>query len=102
LIIIFERTGGFAGISQRAVIDSSDLSPEEQQALEALLERSGFFDLPPRLTSGEEGVDRFQYLVTVEHGDRKHTVALDEVAVPETLQPLMRKLSLLARRFRSP
>jgi hypothetical protein len=100
LIIIFERTGGFAGITQRAVIDSADLSPEEQQALEALLEQAGFFDLPPRMEG--EGVDRFQYLVTIEHGDRKHTVALSEEAMPENLQPLMRRLSLLARRFRSP
>lgn len=84
------------------MIDSANLNPEERQALEALLEQAGFFDLPPRIAQGKEGVDRFQYLVTVEHGDRKHTVALSEEAMPESLQPLMRRLSLLARRFRSP
>jgi len=102
LIIIFERTGGFAGITQRAVIDTASLNPEERQALEALLEQAGFFDLPPRMAREGEGVDRFQYLVTIEHGDRKHTVMLSEEAMPESLQPLMRRLSLLARRFRSP
>lgn len=100
MIIHFERTGGFAGISLRAVIDSDLLEPEEQRTLEEMIESIGFFDLPPELTSSRPGADRFHYALSVQSHGERHTVEMDEEAVPEDMLPFLQQLSLLARRFR--
>jgi hypothetical protein len=92
--IFFERTGGFAGIKLKTLLDSSTLPPREARRLQRLLKQSGFFDLPPVLESGEPGADRFSYRVTVETEDGEHTVEAVEPAIPGTMRPF---LDFLAR-----
>jgi hypothetical protein len=87
--IHLERSGGFAGLRQSSDLESSQLSQEEGDELNRLVETSGFFDLPAEVRATAPGADRFQYKLTVNDGARTHTVALDEAAVPERLRPLL-------------
>jgi hypothetical protein len=74
--VIVERSGGFAGIIRRGEKDLSALSPEQQTALQKLLDKSA----PPAST--QLGADRFTYKIEVqdEHGTRSFIF-------PEALMP---------------
>jgi hypothetical protein len=96
--IIFNRSGGFTGIKISAAIDTQELPPEEAEQLCRYVEEAGFFDLPPVPSSPGPGADRFSYSLTVIEGSQQHTVEFSDADVPEELRPLLRKLTLLARR----
>jgi hypothetical protein len=74
--VIVERSGGFAGIIRRGEKDLSALSPEQQTALQKLLDTGA-----PRASTHMEA-DRFTYKIEVqdEHGTRSFIV-------PEALMP---------------
>lgn len=95
--IEFVRTGGFAGLRLAATIDSDSLPPEEVQQLQEALDSARFFTLPPQLYGEDEGMDRFQYEITVSDGERQHTVQAGDASLPESVQPLVHKLERLAR-----
>lgn len=98
--IHFERSGGFAGLHMESVFDTHKLPKEESDELNALVQGSSFFDLPSTLLSPPGGADRFSYRITVEQGDRQHTVEFGEAAQPESIQPLVQKLVSLSRNQR--
>lgn len=95
--IHFVRTGGFAGMRLESNIDSASLPQDEAQALKTELENAHFFALPDQLTAKVGGADRFQYEITVEDGGNRHSVQAGEAALPDTLQPLVQHLEMLAR-----
>ncbi|HEY4848893.1 MAG TPA: protealysin inhibitor emfourin [Methylocella sp.] len=74
--IIVERSGGFAGILRRGEKELSALSPEQQTALQKLLDAGA----PP--APAQMGADRFTYRIEVqdEHGSRSFIF-------PEALMP---------------
>ncbi|MDH3191653.1 MAG: hypothetical protein OEM18_03060 [Nitrosopumilus sp.] len=77
--INFERSGGFAGITNSCIINSDKLSLDEQKHLQELLNdlrSSKTKDLP--LSS--EGRDCFQYKILVEDGE-KFTIMTDELTM---------------------
>lgn len=98
MIIRFERTGGFAGTTQQATIDSETLAPQERMSLHQLVEASSFFELPEQIGAPGAGADRFSYRLRIENGDQSHAIEVGEAAVPEPLLPLIQQLSRLARR----
>ncbi|MGO9848166.1 MAG: protealysin inhibitor emfourin [Methylocella sp.] len=73
--LIVERSGGFAGMIRRGELDLSALSPEQQAALQKLLEGES-------PASTQPGADRFTFRIEVqdEHGTRSLTI-------PEALMP---------------
>ena len=73
--LIVERSGGFAGMIRRGELDLSALSPEQQAALQKLLEGGAPASMQP-------GADRFTFRIEVqdEHGTRSLTI-------PEALMP---------------
>ena len=73
--LIVERSGGFAGMIRRGELDLSALSPEQQAALQKLLEEGAPASMQP-------GADRFTFRIEVqdEHGTRSLTI-------PEALMP---------------
>ncbi len=95
--ISFERSGGFAGIKLRRVIDSKDLLPAEATRLETLLRESRFYELPPELKATSPGIDRFHYRVTVEDDKTVRTVEASEASVPDEMRPLIDWLTSLSR-----
>lgn len=94
--IEFERTGGFAGLTMRNVIDLDNLPQEDANRLRQLIEKSNFFKLPGSITSSAPGVDRFHYAITVKSDGRKHTVEVDEAALPSEMKPLLQWLTATA------
>jgi hypothetical protein len=95
--IYFKRSGGYMGIPVTADLDTTALPTEEADAIEQMLDKANFFDLPsdPDLSGG---ADRFIFELTVVSKEMKHTVYFSEQNAPAEIDPLVRQLTLLARR----
>jgi|WetSurMetagenome_2_1015567.scaffolds.fasta_scaffold283169_2 hypothetical protein len=87
--VVFERTGGFAGIKVEGSLDSSSLTVPQARRLQTLLKKSGFFELPSVLESANTGADHFNYRVTVESEEGQHTVEAIDIALPASMRPLL-------------
>ena len=82
------RGGGLAGLVQTTTADSDRLSADDADTLRRKVDAAGFFALPG--SGGPAGgPDRFRYAVTVEDGNRAHTVRRSEPDVPEALGALI-------------
>lgn len=95
--LTFERTGGFAGMKMTKVIDTETLPADEANQMRRLVDAADFFRLPATITAKTPQPDRFGYRITVQDGDKQHTVAVTEQAVPGTLRPLLECLMAVAR-----
>ena len=93
--IEFKRSGGFAGISVRLALDSAALPPGEREALEALIARARFFELPERRSSVHP--DAFLYDLVIEREGRRHAICLGDRDAPAELKPLLERLIEMAR-----
>jgi hypothetical protein len=94
--IQFVRSGGFAGARLALQVDTATLPPDEARALEELVEAAAFFSLPETLLPAIPQADRYQYTITIERGDIRHTVRTSEEMAPSELQPLLDSLTQLA------
>jgi hypothetical protein len=95
--IEFKRSGGYAGMPLSATIDVDALSPKESQHLRLLIDDADFFALPAVMTASVPGGDRFEYTLTVETPERRHTVEIHEAAAPAALRPLLQWLTSAAQ-----
>ncbi len=95
--IHFQRTGGFSGMILSSDIQIEELSDDDAQELINQLVNADFFNLPEQMRASGRGVDRFQYQITAETEQASHSVSVDESAMPESLEPLIKKLIRLAR-----
>ena len=93
MIIHLVRSGGFGGIRREVRIETQSLSREEREPLEGLVQASGFFSLPRKFPRPGKGADYFTYSITVDDGERRHTVEVSERSLPEGLRPLIREVS---------
>jgi hypothetical protein len=84
--ISFERSGGFAGLILATAIDTQTLSSAESEQIHQIMDVD-FFGLPKADSSSQP--DRFHYQITVEEGDRQHTVEFGESTMPDSLRPLV-------------
>jgi hypothetical protein len=76
------------GLARPVVIDSTDLSGEEAAELEQLVRDASFFELPAEV--GPSGVpDARQHVMTVDSGERQHTVRVCEPVEDPALQALL-------------
>jgi hypothetical protein len=94
--IDFSRTGGFAGMRLSCSVDTAKLAPEQSAELDKLIGNAAFFELPEKLVPEKTQPDRFEYHVSVEAGDKSHTVTVSDAAAPESLRPLLNYLTTLA------
>jgi len=81
--ISLERSGGFAGIKKKATVDSESLSPEESAELNKLIDGAGVFDMPVAPDGPPRGADQFQYNLTLETQQRKHSVEVRDPSSAE-------------------
>jgi hypothetical protein len=95
--IELERSGGVAGVSLRASIDTSTIPPDEAQEIARLVDRIDFADLARRQHLPARGADRFQYDLTVQQGAARHRLSVPEGAVPTELKPLLEHLVARAK-----
>jgi hypothetical protein len=89
------RGGGLAGVVETTTADSERLSADDAARLRHKVGEAGFFELPGEAPRSGGGADRFHYAVTVEDGDRAHTVRRAEADVPEALGALITWVSSL-------
>ncbi|HLW55438.1 MAG TPA: protealysin inhibitor emfourin [Candidatus Angelobacter sp.] len=94
----FERSGGFAGLTQKYSVSEDNLPEEDRQKLSDLVAGARFFDQPPVIRRKTASADQFQYKIAVNSGDRAHEVQVDEGAVPDELKPLIGWLQTAARK----
>ena len=94
--IFFERTGGFMGRKVSLTLDLDDLSAEQVELLDEMLDDADFFELPPDLTKPTIP-DAFTYNITVSSEKGQHSVRVGDATAPEDLRPLLEELSKRAR-----
>ncbi len=87
--IELERSGGFAGVSLTASVDTSQLPPDEASTITELVERVDFRALAARAAGPSRAPDRFQYDLVVSRGGERHALSLGESAVTPELRPLL-------------
>jgi hypothetical protein len=93
----FERSGGFAGITQRYSVSLDSLPEEERRKLTELITNAHFFDQPAVMRS-QRGADQLQYRISINSGQQTHEVQVDQGAAPAELQPLIAYLQAAARK----
>ncbi len=91
--ITYQRSGGVAGISKRAVIDTERLPAAERAAWEALIAAADFFALPPALAAANpQQRDAFTHTVAVNDGARTHTVEAQGTPASSPVRALLDRL----------
>ncbi len=88
--IQFERSGGFAGVTRKASIDTTRLPPAEKAQLEALANAVDFGQIPPPKPG--PSADRFQYRLTISDGGRRKTASFTDGQVTPQMRPLLDRL----------
>jgi hypothetical protein len=96
--IRYERSGGFAGISQRYSVSDETLNEEERGKLAQLVANAHFFDQPAEIRRTTPGADQYQYTIAIDSNGRSHEVNVEEGAVPAELKPLLGWLQSAARK----
>jgi hypothetical protein len=86
---MLKRSGGFGGIRTTASLDLSTLPKKKAAAVQALIDAAKFFDLPASIRPKHPQPDRFQFELTIEAGDRTHTVSISEEAASKELRALL-------------
>jgi len=93
------RSGGFAGLTTSATVDTASLEPERAAEIRELLAGMDLAALAERLASEpaqpRRGADRFQYDVTVREGNRRYRLSLPQ----DALSPDLRRLISLAFQY---
>jgi len=100
LRIIYERSGGFAGLTLTVELDTASLPPDEAHDVQKMIEEAGFFTLPASIPALTCVADAFQYVVTVEAEGKQHTVRTIDTAIPDALLPLIEYLTKVAKEKR--
>lgn len=95
--IEFERSGGFTGMRIHITIDTETLPSEQAKELESLVDAAGFFELPAIVSTPSSGADRLNYRISIEAEGKKHTIETSDAVAPDSLRPLLRRLTVLAR-----
>jgi hypothetical protein len=81
------------GLQEATSIDTAKLSSGERAKLESLVEAADFFNRPTKVGTNRAGAADFRsYVITVEDGDRSHTVRVDEPVEDQELSSLIRRL----------
>ena len=83
------RSGGFAGLTRAAALDTAELDGGRAEQLRQLVDESGIESLasaPP----GSGATDRFQYDVTVTRGNERTSIVLHESGMPDAARRLVR------------
>lgn len=80
------RSGGFAGLTRRAVRDTADLPPDDAARLRELTDAAR---LSFRLKPPSPGADMFSYRVTVSRGRRRRRRSYSELSMPPGVRELV-------------
>jgi len=93
--IKFRQTGGFAGLTKSAEINRENLSKEESDMLNSLVEQSKFFEIPEPTPDAAPDIE--QYSISIESEGKTREMHLGRSNVPETLKPLIKHIAQKAK-----
>lgn len=89
-----KRTGGYAGVSDSFDVDTAQIDGAVGQQIEQMIQSIGFFSFPADATG--VGADMMRYEITVDDGQRQHTIAFSDDGSPQ-IQPLKWLVEKLAQ-----
>ena len=92
----FTRSGGFLGREMNSFFDLNEMPENESQEIQRMILESNFFNIPQNLIEPTKH-DEYEYSITVESGNSHHTVHTSDTSAPESLRPLLEKLTALAK-----
>ncbi len=95
-VINFRRTGGAMGREITCDVDLARLPGPEAQRLQSLLTDSDFFEVPDAKNLTVRP-DEYEYTLTVAAGNSMHTAHVTDTSMPDSLRPLVRELTGLAK-----
>ncbi len=96
----FQASGGiaaFPGLDGPRTVDLDELPQEQRESLKELIREVDFFELPGRLGPPRGSADHRSYEISIEDGDRRHTVVISDPVPTRTLQALIARLRELPR-----
>ena len=108
VLVIYQRSGGFAGLRDQLTIYSNGrcelqrkgvereftIEPSQLAHLEELMEEANFLDLKEEHLPTNIGADFFEYVISYQAEEGKmHSVRTMNGAVPDALQPILNELN---------
>jgi hypothetical protein len=102
--VYFERSGGFAGMLSSTTVDTQNLSSKEASAINNLVEKAHFYELPSKLSlpskTTKGAADYFVYKITIQNNNnnKKHSVECNDLNMQPTLRPLIDFLTKYLRK----
>jgi emfourin len=91
--IQLRRSGGFAGLTRTAEVDSEELPEDEARHVHRLVEEGRLDELARLPPERPPGADRFQYELTVGDEGSERSLTVVHGAVPDDLRPLVDRLA---------
>jgi hypothetical protein len=102
--IQYAKEGGMAyipALARPVTIDTETLSPEQAQALEELVRKAAFFDLPQNIGKLRRGAADYQtYTITVAEGGRSHSIRVTDLGERPDVAALVQALEKEAKEIR--
>jgi hypothetical protein len=103
--VTFSAEGGiafFPGLSRPVTIDQDQLSEEDAHELVRLVDECSFFDQPAKAAKTPKGAADVQlYTITVDDGEQRHTVKVQEPIADQGLRELVNFLRRKVRELRT-
>jgi hypothetical protein len=97
--IVYERSGGVAGIKKQAVVDTAQLAGAQRSEWEDLVRDAALPSLPAVLSAADPNArDTFTHSLRVAQGDAHHAVTVIGTPAEGPLRDLVRRLEGMARR----
>lgn len=97
--IDFATSGGVANVELAYRADTSTMSEDQAEELEALVESSGVFDLKQDDINTNTTIGRadvISYRLTLSEGTRQTTLWMNDITAPASVRPLLGLLRKLA------
>ncbi|MHA1269537.1 MAG: protealysin inhibitor emfourin [Candidatus Helarchaeota archaeon] len=88
--IKFVQSGGFAGLTKEADVNTDDLSEEDAKFFQDIIDQVDFFNIQTKDTQPLPDVE--QIYINVEKEGKKHMVSWSLLDIPDQLKPLIDKL----------
>jgi hypothetical protein len=82
-------TGPIPGLSKPIVLDSNALPPQEAEEMRQLVIAAHFFELPVQQPKPQRGADYRSYTISIENGERHHSVQFTELVADPHLRNLL-------------
>jgi hypothetical protein len=96
--IIFERSGGFAGIKLSAAFDLDSLPKDQADEIRSAVNKVDFSRLSEQMLPPTPMPDQLEYVITIETDEWQHKIVTSDTTAPAELQPLLRTLTRFARK----